>query len=131
MSVAWYIVLEKQVAGLDSGLNGKAVGHAGTLLNSLAKEARVKPLMDFFATSPLEMSTFADDSGVEIDDSDLPSEKWFPAEDGLKTVSALIKAVKGKKLNRAKEILDDLRRFEQVLHAAAMNGVKWHLAVDF
>jgi len=131
MSVAWYIVLEKKVAGCHPEINGKAMGHSGKLLNGIAKEAGVTPLMDFFATSPGDLATFANDNGIEMDEGAMPAEKWFRAEDGLKTVSVLIKAVSDKKLDRASEIVDDLRSFERVLQVAKTNGVRWHLAVDF
>jgi hypothetical protein len=133
MSVAWYIVLERKIAGFDHEVNGKAIGRAGKVLEALAKEESVKPLMDFFSAPPQELAGFAEDHGMDLKEKaiKLPAEKWFPAEEGLKTVSVLARAVENRKIDQADDILDDLVGFRKVLEAARTNGVGWHLAVDF
>jgi hypothetical protein len=59
MSVALYIVLERQILGFDHQVNGNALGRAGKLLDVLAERAGTKPLLQFFSASPQEMSEFA------------------------------------------------------------------------
>jgi len=129
MSVAWYIVLERNVPGFDHGIDGKVLGHASKALDAVAEEAGVPPLMEFFSASPEELAAFAEDQGIDSTDSELPAEAWFSAEDGLKTVRALLQAAEDGKL--AGNIADELRAFKKVLEVARDNGVGWHLAVDF
>lgn len=133
MSVAYYIVLERKIAGFDDAVSGNAIGRAGELLEALAKEASVKPLMEFFSASLDELAGFAADHGINLKEKGvrLPAEQWFPAEQGLKTVSALTDAVKSRAPERANAILADLLDFKRVLEAARANGVGWHLAVDY
>ena len=133
MSVAWYIVLERKIPGFDHGVNGKALGRAGKVLDALAEEAGTQPLMDFFSASPEELAGFAEDHGMDIKEqaTKLAPEKWFSANEGLKTVRALARAVDNGKTEHAEAILDDLKEFKKVLEVAANNGIGWHLAIDF
>lgn len=124
MSVAWYIVLEQKIPALDPFVNGKALAHASKELDALTKQAGLRPLMEFFSASPAELKSL----GVE-GANELPTEQWFTAEDGLRTVRALI--VEAEKGKMGQRILDDLAKFERVLEAAYEHGVRWHLAVDF
>src|SRR5579864_5505037 len=130
MSVAWYIVLERPIPRFDHGINGKAIGRAGDELEVLAKKLGVEPLMNFFSASPQELLGFAADHGVELQHNP-PPEHWFSAEQGLKTVLALVEAVEGAELDRKDQILADLNEFQKVLRLASEHGVDWHLAVDF
>jgi hypothetical protein len=128
MSVAWYIVLERRIPGFDSFVNGKSLARMGEMLDSIAKERGVRPLMGFFSASPEELTGLAEDHGVTLHRS-LPPEKWFSADEGLQTVKTMIEEGEKRKLDT--RILADLREFQNVLEAAKQNGVGWHLAVDF
>jgi hypothetical protein len=130
MSVAWYIVLEKQVTGIDTRVNGKALGRAGKVLEMLAKELGVVPLMQFYSAAPKELAGFAEEHGMERTGIKFAQEKWFDAEDGLRSVRGLVRAGERKGVVGADPILDDLRAFEKVLEAARAKGIRWHLAVD-
>ena len=133
MSVAFYIVLERKIPGLDHSVNGKALGRAGEVLDTLAQEAGAQPLMDFFSASPEELAGLAEDLGMDLKEeaTKLAPVKWFSANEGLKTVRALARAVDNGKTEHAEAILDDLKEFNKVLEVAADNGVGWHLAIDF
>jgi tRNA G46 methylase TrmB len=133
MSVALYIVLERRVPGLGNFVNGKALGHAGELLDVLAEKAGTKPLMEFFSASPETILEFASGHGVAVEESaaHFPSEKWFPAEEGLVTIRGLRKAARTGKIDNLEKILTDLDEFERVLKAAKEHGIGWHLAVDY
>ena len=131
MSVAWYIVLEKEIAGCDARVNGKALGRAGKVLEMLAKELGVVPLMQFYSAAPEEVAGFAEEHGMERTRIKLTQERWFEAEDGLRSVRGLIRAGERKGVVGTDPILDDLKAFEKVLEAAKVNGVRWHLAVDY
>lgn len=89
--------------------------------------------MEFFSSAPQALTDFADGQGTDLRDAPIesPREVWFSAEDGLKTVRALMLAVGDRNIEHALAIIDDLREFMNVLHVAGQNGVRWHLAVDF
>jgi hypothetical protein len=131
MSVAWYIVLEKEIAGVDARVNGKALGRAGKVLEMLAKELGVVPLMQFYSAAPEELAGFVEEHGIDRTRIKLTQEKCFEAEDGLRSVRGLIRAGERKGVVGSDPIVDDLRAFEKVLEAARVKGVRWHLAVDY
>jgi len=124
MSVAWYIVLERQVPSLKSFVSGKSLPHADKILDALAARAGVRPLMKFFSVSPAELAGFGVTGKTEAS-----PEQWFAAEEGLETVRALLLEAETEKVEQ--RVLDDLREFDRVLGIAQQNGVRWHLAVDF
>jgi hypothetical protein len=127
LSVALYIVLERKIPGFDQFVNGKAAAKASAQLDSFAKEKGLPPLTSFFSISPEELAGFAGDHGVSLDQ---PSrEKWFSADEGLKTVKALIDEAEKHQLDA--RVMGDLRDFQMLLEVAKQNGVGWHLAVDF
>ena len=131
MSVAWYVVLEREIAGVDARVNGKALGRAGKVLEMLAKELGVVPLMQFYSAAPEELAGFADEHGIDGTRIKMTQEKWFEAEDGLRSVRGLIRAGERKGVVGSDPIVDDLRAFEKVLERAKEAGVRWHLAVDY
>ena len=130
MSLAWYVVLEREVAGFDPSVNGKFIAKAGDQLDAIAKSAGVTPLMDFFSASPEMLEGLMEDAGEDTFVG-APSEQWFSAEDGLKTVRVLLEATSNGTLPSSDKIASDLREFETVLEKALSHGVRWHLAIDF
>ena len=132
MGVALYVVAEREVPGLDTFVNGKALGRSRSL-DKLAQLAGVRPLMEFFSQDPEEAAAFVEDEGADPPPGGFPPEQWFPAADGLATVRGLLSyLVTNPTAARDSEaIADDLREFESVLDRLATEGVRWHLAVDF
>ena len=128
MSAAYYIVLERAIPGLNHFVTGKALSKNAETLDSIAKQAGVPPLMDFFSAAPEELAGFAEDHGVGVNES-CPGEKWFSAQDGLRTVKMLIDEGERKQIDA--RAISELREFQNVLEAAKQHGVGWHLAVDF
>ena len=140
MSAALFIVLERQISGLDSYVNGKALSWAEESLDGLANQLGVTPLMAFFSIDPAEAAeTFAEtlaelgepkDGAAEP--SEFPEEEWFSAEEGLQTVNALLAhfAEHPRAVRDADAVISDLREFQAVLQRAGNEGVRWHLAVD-
>jgi hypothetical protein len=130
MSLAWFIVPEREVDGLDHQVDGKALAHAPEAkLDDLCAKLKVPTLMSFFSINPEEMLELFD---VE-DPGALAPEQWFKAADGLKTVRALLSHLdkNPKALSKSAAILRDLRDFETVLAGLAKAKVRWHLAIDF
>jgi len=127
MGGAYYISLESGIPGCDpASIDGKALNRAADALENAARTLKVRPLMDFFSAGAEELeSLLGDDAGPP---SDLLPRQYHSAEDGLKTVRALIgHCERDPKLKAA---LEDLRGFERILAAAATNKVKWHLGID-
>jgi hypothetical protein len=142
MGVALFIVPEREVEGLDTFVNGKALAHVDDL-DDLARAAGVRPLMEFFSQSRGDLLGLV---GEEGDDGELhlpegveaPPEGWFDAGAGLETVRGLLRLLgeTPEALGRttggftADGVVEDLRGFEEVLAGLAREGVRWHLAVD-
>jgi hypothetical protein len=133
LSLAWYIVLQRQIPGFDHRVNGKFLARAGKVVETLAKKSGVVPLMAFFSAAPDELTGVVEDQSMNVEDTPvkLPPGEWFSAEEGLKTVSALKQAVTKQDIEGASQILHDLTEFENVLKIAKANQIGWHLAIDF
>jgi hypothetical protein len=123
MGVALYIALERQIPGLDALVDGKMLSKTEELHTRLATRLGVTPLMEFLSMNTAEASAFLDGAGVQ--EVDVAPEQWFAAEDGLKTVQAVLRSCPGLSVAR-----EDLLQFERVLKEARGREVRWHLAVD-
>lgn len=121
---SFYIVLEKKLPDIDVYVNGHSLSKYNEQIEAIAKRAGVTPLMDFFSASPDELAAL----GVEMDKAKAPREEWFTAEEGLRTVNALLGNLGTLQEKRVEE---DLREFQRLLEFAKAKGVRWHLAVDY
>ena len=126
MGTAFYVALEKPIPNRDTMIDGKMLSEAEKHLANAAKRLGVRQLMEFFSTSANEA---ADLLGDDVAGIDIPAAQWFSAEEGLKTVDALLaEANVDPDLKAAK---DDLLGCQRVLREAQKHGVRWHLAIDF
>lgn len=126
MGTALYIALEQEIPHLDMMIDGKMLGKAEGSLAKVAKRLGVRPLMEFFSVSADEAEDLI---GAEVAGMEIPAAKWFSAEEGLKTVDALLaEADASPQLNKAK---DDLLGCQRILREAQKHGVRWRLAIDF
>jgi len=121
MGAAYFIVLERDIDGLDAMIDGKMLASTAEVLDALAPQLGVRPISEFISVDPIQAAEFMDDAG----DIELPPLKHFSASDGLATVRALMSRPE------AQPAIHDLRDCERVLSAAAQHGVGWHLEVDF
>ncbi len=133
MSSAVFVVLNKEEPGFDSQVNGKTVARHYESLENLAKKLGVAALSDFESMDPAEAMDFMEDEGVDTSGMDVPAEQWFKPADGLKAIRALIEHLegKGKRTKGAKEVVEDLRGFEEVLAASQKKKLKFHFQWDF
>lgn len=132
MSVALYIVAEREIEGFDPFVNGKALGHVSeTAMRRLCEEAGVTQLMDYCSVSNEDLEQFLDDE-EELPD-DLPEETWFEPAMGLRSVRGLMGLLRAKPaaLRDAAAVLADLEEFEKVLMRLQQEHVRFHVAVDF
>ena len=123
-----YIVLEKEIPGTDTYVNGHFLSKHNDELEKVAKGLKVTPLMSFFSVSKEELGALHEEYGVPLKKTE---EKWFAADDGLRTVNALLQNLSSSKLGDTAPIESDLREFLGVLELAKANGIRWHLAVDY
>lgn len=124
-----YIILQKNIPGVNAhGQEGHALSKHSDELDTLAKRTGVKPIMSFFSVKKDEALGLVDgeDIGVRI-----PDERWFAAEDGLKTISALIKAVGNQPDAKSLALVKELAYFQSVLEEARSHNVPWHLGIDY
>ena|SRR5438128_1245306 len=126
MGAALYIALENKIPELDTIIDGKMLNGAEKQLAEVAQRLGVRPLMDFFSTSADEAADLLRDdvAGIEIS-----AAEWFSADEGLKTIDALLAEVDASPELRAAK--DDLLGCQRVLREAQKRGVRWHLAIDF
>jgi hypothetical protein len=129
MSSAYSIVLERKIEGFDEEVSGKTWAKAGAALDALAQKAGVRTLIDSFSVLPEEAAGLFEDEGLDL--PNLPSETWSAAEDGAKTLRALVDAAGNAENPIAEEVVQDLKQFQRVLDTAQANGIRWHLAVDY
>jgi hypothetical protein len=126
MGAALYIALETRIPDVETMIDGKMLSNAEEHLAAAATRLGVRPLMEFFSTSADDAAALLGDDVVGID---IPAAQWFSAEEGLKTVDALLAEADGSpELRLAK---DDLLGCQRVLREAQKHGVRWHLAIDF
>ena len=122
MGAAYYIVLETEIDGLDTAMDGKSISRHIETLDQAAEELGVQPLSKFFSMPPDEMVDFLDGA----DDIQLPPLQQFSARDGLATMKALLAHTPV----HADHVVEDLRQCERILSAAAEHGVRWHFQID-
>ena len=133
MSVAFFIVTEREVEGLETFVNGKAIAKVSDkAMRDICTSAGVKSIYDFVSADPEELAEVLGDEGAEETES-LPAEQWFAPEEGLewtKKLSAYLNAnptvIKG-----TSGVLSDLTEYEEVFKGLQSHGVRWHFAVDF
>ncbi|MFZ4766639.1 MAG: hypothetical protein ACOYMN_16930, partial [Roseimicrobium sp.] len=65
MGVAHYIVLEREIDGLDTMMDGKALADHLETLDVAAEELGVRPLSEFFSIDPDEADDFMDEDDEE------------------------------------------------------------------
>jgi hypothetical protein len=145
MGVALFIVADRSVDEMDIFVNGKALAHcrpagakdrggrqADRHLETLARQAGVRPLMEFFSASPEDILALFSEQDEEPPEVELPPEQWFSPDEGLTTVRGLLAylEIHPDAAAEVDRLIEDLREFEEVLVGLNAAGAKWHLAVD-
>jgi hypothetical protein len=131
MGLAYYIVLESSVAGLDTSMGGKFLAQGIEDLDWTAKEMGFRPLSEFVSTSP----EAAKDLLGEHDDQlpSLPPVQYFDPQQGLKLVQALLREVAAwpPGIKDTAGMLTDLAACERILRVAVQHNVRWRFEMDF
>lgn len=127
MSVAYFVVLDKEDVQFDTFVNGKAIAHAFDELTAFCNKNNLNGMEDFVSQN---MSEFMME---EFGDIDVPEqeEKWFDAKEGVDWINALIDKLKEKSPKFfQEELLEDLTEYREVFQNAEKAGAKWHLEFD-
>src|SRR2546430_1589735 len=126
MVSAYFIVLERKIDGLDTGMDGKSISRHIESLDAAARQLGVRPLSGFFSIGPEQATDFMESEGMDAGDIELPPLEQFTADEGLATIRAL----SAHSAARAGRVMNDLQECERILSAAALHGVRWHFEVD-
>ncbi len=126
MGAAYFIVLERKIDGLDTGMDGKCLSRNMESLDEAARQLGIRPLSEFFSADPKQLAEFMEGEGMGAGDIELPALQQFAAQDGLATVNALLPHTAAK----ADGVTEDLRACERMLNVAAQHGVGWHFEID-
>jgi hypothetical protein len=121
MGAAYYIVLEAEIDGWDTMMDGKSLSRHIESLDSVAKELGVRPLTQF---TSMDGDALADVLGDDADGIEVPPLQQFSARDGLTTIRALLPRPE------AQPALQDLKDCDRILSVAAQRGVGWHFQID-
>jgi hypothetical protein len=127
MSLAFYIVPQRQPRAFDTGMDGKALAHAEEALAEICARLGVKRPMDFVSMDPGEIGDI-----VGEDVPNAPPEQWFAAAEGLAMVRALRThlAKDGATIESADRVQADLAECERILAYLAQKRIAWHFAID-
>jgi hypothetical protein len=140
MGSAFFIELEKEISGLDSSTDGKALARAEGYLSALCEDIGVTPLIQFVVVPKEQLDEFLVAEG--LDDLHLDTAKieavWFQPAAGLATVRALLGSLEKDPESftdfaevEASWVSEDLRETERVLQEAESAGVRWRFLVDY
>ena len=123
MGAAYFIVLEREIDGVDTAMDGKSLARDMESLDHAARQLGVRPLSEFFSADPEQIAELMEEAG----DFEPPPLEQFSARDGLASIRALASHAAA----RADGVAEDLGECERILNAASQHGVGWHFEIDF
>ncbi len=135
MAASMYIVVEGEDPGYCIYVNGRTLARYESVVERLALELGVRPLLEFFSADENSMALLIQEGGGDPSLlKRLPPPQWYRAEDGLRTLEALIAALEPDPQqlgSEGPEVLSELREYQTVLRKSAHHGHRWHLAVSW
>ena len=130
-----YIVVEGEDPGYDIFVNGRALARHEDALERLALKLGVRPLIEFFSADENSMALLIEEGGGNPElMRRLPPPQWYPADDGLATVRALVAELQDDPQQLGTEgsqVLSELLEYAVVLERTMKSGLRWHLAVSW
>lgn len=121
MSVAYFIVLDREHPGFDPHVDGKVLTRHIEPLQRIADGLGLASFEDFACQ---DLSEFG---GPPMED------KWFDAAEGLAWAQGLrthLQANPGA-IGESDGVIADLDEYIRVFTEAGARGLKWHLELDF
>ena len=127
-----FIVLEREIPGLDTMMDGKSLSLASNKLKRLAKKLGVTPLSEFLSIDPVKFSDFLKKEGIRDSVVPIPPLQHFSGEQGLVTIRALLDYIKSHRISvpNSSGVLKDLQDCERILLLAANHRVRWRMDVE-
>ena len=130
-----YIVVEGEDPGYDIFVNGRALARNEDGLEKLARSIGVRPLIDFFSADQNSMALLIEEGAGDPHLLDmLPPPQWFPPQDGLASVEALLESLRREPTQLGSEselIREELEEYATVLRKTVEHDLRWHLAVSW
>ncbi len=130
-----YIVVEGEDPGFDTFVNGRSLARHEDALEKLALSLGVRPLIEYFSADENSMALLIEEgAGDQELLRKLPPPQWYQPADGLKTVQALLQALRDDPQQlgtEGKQVLSELREYAEVLEKARDREMRWHLAVSW
>ena len=135
MAASMYIVVEGEDPGFNIFVNGRALARYEGAVERLALELGVRPLLEFFSADESSMALLIEEGAGNPELlKKLPPPQWYRAEDGLRTVEALVESLTNDPQqlgSEGHEVLAELLEYEVVLRKTAERGLRWHLCVSW
>jgi hypothetical protein len=135
MAASLYIVVEGEDPGYDIFVNGQALARNEDALERLALRLNVRPLLEFFSADENSMALLLEQGAGNPDWArHLPEPQWYSAQDGLRTVSALLEFLAADSAALGSEthpVVSELGDYQRALAKTAQRGLRWHLAVSW
>lgn len=136
MSAAFFIVLDNDNPGFETMVNGKFLSQDSRRLAKIAKSLGIPTLEDFVSYSPDEAREMMEMFGTEpeeIENVELPEEKWFDPQEGLDFVARLVEHIQANPsaVKNAEGVLADLLEYKNIFEQAQVINSRWKLQVDF
>jgi len=135
MAASMYIVVEGVDPGFDIFVNGRSLARHEDALEKLALSLGVRPLIEFFSADENSMALLIEEgAGDQELLRRLPPPQWYAPADGLKTVEALLQALRDDPQQlgtEGKQVLSELKEYAEVLEKAGDRDLRWHLAVSW
>jgi hypothetical protein len=135
--VCLYVRLARELPGsAPPETDGKLLAKAIDTLDRAARKLGVRPLSEFYSVSKMQaLAEFGDDADDLTDEewaALADDHAWWPASEGVATVTALLRwaADNGNKLDRPEDVVADLGDFRATLEAAARENIDFHIGVS-
>lgn len=130
-----YIVVEGEDPGFDTFVNGRSLARHEDALEKLALSLGARPLIEFFSADENSMALLIEEgAGDQELLRKLPPPQWYQPAAGLKTVQALLQALRDDPQQlgtEGKQVLSELKEYAEVLEKARDREMRWHLAVSW
>ncbi len=130
-----YIVVEGDDPGYNIFVNGRALARHEDSVERLALRLGVRPLIEFFSADENSMALLIEEGAGNPELlRKLPPPQWYPAADGVATVTALLEALRDEPHQLGSEgplVLAELEEYARVLKKTEERGLRWHLAVSW
>jgi hypothetical protein len=133
MSVAYYIVLDQDIDGLDVETDGKAFARHYPALDALAASLNLPEIDHFVSIDDEDLEALLGEEALALGEGEEEDVNWRSAEEGLAFFGALAAHLRSQPgaLPDVPGVLADLDRYIDVLQAAAPHGANFYLAIDF